>query len=224
MFFRKKGKEMQAIVPKGYGMHVPKEYMGHKVGQMVIDSMESKIFVHNGIYLQEGQFANHNRLKRVELENGITMIPSHCFSNCSGLKEVVLPSSIKSIGEAAFQNCKNLTYICLNNVEEVKEFAFSNTHITVLNLPNVHSIGIAAFSGCQYLMQVMIGNNLCELNPLTFNQCSRLRYVELPDRLKSIGFGCFQECKNITQMINLGNVSAVDDKAFLGCIVSNVRR
>lgn len=65
------------------------------------------------VFIDYGCFENCTSLEVVEIEEGISAIPSRCFSNCSLLKECKLPLTILEIGLYAFENCYSLEYIYL---------------------------------------------------------------------------------------------------------------
>lgn len=61
--------------------------------------------------LGEAMFASCSSLTSVDLQNGMTAIPSSSFAQCSALYEIRLPSSVKQIGSYAFAACTGLRVV-----------------------------------------------------------------------------------------------------------------
>ena len=55
--------------------------------------------------IEYGAFEYCERLRKVQLPNGLEHIGDSCFWH-SGLEEIVFPSSVKVVGMCAFQECK----------------------------------------------------------------------------------------------------------------------
>lgn len=85
-------------------------------------------------------------LKSVTIENGITEIPSLCFSNCGKITEITIPESVTSIGESAFSGTSLKNLEIPNGVQTIGKAAFSNTRLVSVSVPaSVTTIGEDAF-------------------------------------------------------------------------------
>ena len=97
--------------------------------------------------LGERAFQNCSRLTGVTLptDSGFDAIPAYAFSGCSGLTSINIPSNIKTVGERAFSGT-GLTNIVLQGAEAIGNYAFYNTPVQTLFLPDtLTSIGASAF-------------------------------------------------------------------------------
>lgn len=85
-------------------------------------------------------------LKSVTIENGITEIPTSCFSNCGKITEITIPASVTSIGESAFSGTSLKNLEIPNGVQTIGKSAFSNTRLVSVSIPaSVTTIGKNAF-------------------------------------------------------------------------------
>lgn len=123
-------------------------------------------------------------------------------------------------------------------ITEIRQYAFQNNtdiHSVVIS-DNVKTIGLSAFGGCANLASVTFGNSLeqiyCSFNDCTslteivipdsvtsidsasFARCSSLNSVILGDGVRYIGKGAFDSCPNLTTFILGNNVSSIVSDAF----------
>ena len=78
-------------------------------------------------------FLGCTNLKTIELEEGMTVVPSYL---CSGtaITEITIPSTVKEIDLWAFSNCSELKKITiLDSVEDIGDYISSNTDIVFQN-------------------------------------------------------------------------------------------
>ncbi len=75
-------------------------------------------------------------LTSIEIPEGVTDILAGAFYYCGNLKEIKLPSTLVSIGADAFHVSES-----------------GNTHISIVDCPNLTMIGVNAFYGCGGMKQ-----------------------------------------------------------------------
>ena len=75
--------------------------------------------------LESGTFFGCDRLKKTNLQNGLTKIDSSVFSYCKLLEEINIPDTVTYIGNSCFSNCKNIKEMTIpENVKHIGEDAF----------------------------------------------------------------------------------------------------
>ncbi len=122
----------------------------------------------------------------------VTEIGEYAFYKNSNLKDIRVTNYVTKIGKYAFNDCNqlsNITWVLKGAVEGDKKIG-------------VEEIGICAFAGCTSLNVAGINN------PTQF---------ELPNTLKSISAGMFQDCSSLQQITISSNIEYVGDSAFVGC-------
>lgn len=117
-----------------------------------------------------------------------------------------------------------------STVTKINKFAFSlNSNLVSVNLSNsVEEIGESAFESCLVLESVNGFNNVSSLGVKAFKNCSRLTtiggtngVVNLGDKLVTISEAAFQSCSSITNIVGLGNCTAINKDAFSDCVSLN---
>ena len=105
---------------------------------------------------------------------------------------ILIPECCSEIGCAAFLN--NLY------VEEI------------YTTPFLRTIGPAAFSGCMYLNKLFLSDGSTKIGEDAF-YLTGIQHVDLPDTLKELGRGCFQDT-NLTAVRISGGVHVIPEEAF----------
>lgn len=78
--------------------------------------------------------------------------------------------------------------------------------------------GGGAFQNCTALTSVVFeGDNLSKINLNTFNGCSALSSIELPESLEKIEYNAFDDCSALKSIVIPDKVTYIGEGAFNGC-------
>lgn len=110
-------------------------------------------------------FSNCLGLQNLEIQEGVTTIPSESFRGAK-IQEVNIPASVTYIEDFAFTNCNDLKTVNLcEGMKSIGRDAFAGTAITTLSIPStVTSMGDVLFSGCESLESVVFAGNAPEVS------------------------------------------------------------
>ena len=98
-----------------------------------------------------------DKIKKIEIESGITSIGYFAFYKCSGITSLSIPSTVGYIGSSAFEDCASLTSLALNEgLLNIGGSAFEGcAGLQTLSIPStVNSISINAFKNCKGITDV----------------------------------------------------------------------
>lgn len=214
---------------------------------MECPSLEEVILPEKLESIDDTLFYNCNSLKRIKIPETVKTIKESAFASCNSLEAVYLPENIETIGDYAFEYCTNLKGITFyNTLKEIGKFAFQCSGLKSLEIPssvkkigeaafydcsslskltfaengNLTTIEDAAFSDCNYLMEVVIPNTVTSLGSSVFAGCLSLYDVTLPDTLDKIPDYAFANTRIYT--INLPNtITSIGSYAFKNCEILN---
>lgn len=136
------------------------------------------------------------------IPEGIAGIENYAFQSAKELKSITLTKTIVEVGSYAFYGCSNLETVCGENTsEDHRCIVFGNQlrlfvaqkGISNYVIPeHITSIGYGAFSSCNALESVTMGDNVTEIEGYAFAFCSNLKSVTLSAGLKDIsGYNAF---------------------------------
>ncbi len=156
-----------------------------------------------------------NKVEKVIIKNGIKSIPCAYFKKIKNIKSVSLPNTLETIENEAFKGCASLTQINLHNVQFIGDEAFVGANLESIVLTNARELGKGAFSICQNLKNVELGNRLLSISEDCFLSSHLLKTINLPKSVKTIGDQAFQNSG--VQSINLEGVEKIGIRAFSQC-------
>ena len=100
-------------------------------------------------------FEGCQKLRFVEVPEGVTTIPAYAFNGCTFIRTVTLPSTVTTIGDYAFNGCAGFTdFVVPNSTQSIGKNTFENCislkrlEITSDNI----SIGSNALNSCERLV------------------------------------------------------------------------
>lgn len=117
-----------------------------------------------------GELAQYweREVKTLYIEEGITSLGDYSIYHKEALEEIHLPQSLETIGEGSFRGCSAL-----------------KGNIT---LPDgMTAIGDYTFYDCKNLQEIIIPESITEIGEGAFSGCSKLKNINLPVGLLTIG-------------------------------------
>ena len=140
--------------------------------------------------------------------------------------------TVVEIGDNAFQD-KDVSVTLPATITKIGDYAFENcsTNIDLTDLPNLESIGFAAFAKSG-VKKVVLGDNITHVGPFAFNGCEDLKEVECyitdnnafekdyygsqyDDVYPSVYY-TFANCPNLEKVYWASNASIYDGSLFSG--------
>ena len=106
-------------------------------------------------------FAYDQKLKYVQLTDGLQQIGASAFTGCTALKVLELPDTVTTLGDHVFENCTALASVLLSGgLTALPTYAFRNcTALTGVVVPDsVAAFNPGAFADCKALKEVYIGS------------------------------------------------------------------
>ncbi len=194
---------------------IPGEINGKKVklSSHLFEGMESleSIIIEEGVVeIPENAFHKCINLKTVKLPNTLESIDEWAFRE-SGLNEIDLPNRVISIGNSAFNGTKITNVRIPEKVTILSNYTFSGCEqLTFVDLNNVEVVRQGAFSECIKLEKVVHSGNLIELETVAFENCPVLNEIDVKN-VKAFGSRVFYGNEKIEYM----NLQSVEEAVMV---------
>ena len=140
-------------------------------------------------------------MQHIAFPEGIQTIGNSSFQSCESLLDVTLPASLTRLEGYAFDDCDNLFAVVFP--DDATNLTFSGDHHFATN-KQLRSVTLPK-TGMTTIPQAMFG------------ECDRLRNIELPATLTSIGAQVFYGCDSLQTIYIPDGVTAIGDEAFDYC-------
>ncbi len=153
-------------------------YAAFSGGEMVSVEMPDSISS-----IADNAFQNCYRLERVKLPANLRTIGSWAFSG-TALTELYIPENVSAIGREAFHHCESLRSISVdpyNVAFEERDGVLFNGDMTRL----------LVYPGGKEGESYLVPEGVTEIADYAFLSCFRLRQIQLPEGLVSIGEAAF---------------------------------
>ena len=170
-----------------------------------ITSLKDIIIGDNVSIIGKDSFSNCTGLTNITIGNNVTTISDNAFSGCTGLTTLTIPDSVTKIGERAFNNCSGLITITIGKGLENYHYSSFDGCNNVKTL-NINCRGVKDV-GFKSLTELNMGNNVINIWVYTFQNCSLLTSVTIPESVAFIGAYAFAGCSNLTTAIFKSNAS-----------------
>ena len=122
--------------------------------------------------------------------------------------KLIIEEGTRGIAGDAFNECSGLTSVMIpSSVMYISEgYKYDSFNI------------VGAFSGCNGLISVTIGNGVTSIGSYAFYDCSGLTSVTIGNSVTSIGNYAFARCSGLTSVMIPNSVMSIGQSAFYGCI------
>ena len=174
----------------------------------VLDSIDMTIIDSIG----DWAFSGCTKLANVTLSEELNTLGMGAFSRCLSLATVQVPASVTSIGDYAFHGCEELTAVNVAegnaNYVSVDGVLFNKNMTKILNFPqgskiksytipeSVTEISIGAFRDSA-VTEVIVPSGVKKIDDGAFENCAKLRKLELPSSVCLIEPGAFNNCMSL---------------------------
>lgn len=185
-------------------------------------------------------FSGCRSLTQISPVNNVTNIENYAFQGCYSLSSFDISNKVENIGSYAFESCSSITELNIpETVKSIGSYAFSKTSITSLKLPSsLEIINSYLCYYCDYLTDVVLPENVERIMDFAFSYCKKLKSIELPDTVYSLGKAAFsnssleeiklskkltsisESCFTNTNIIKIdipNNIKSIGKYAFYGC-------
>lgn len=145
----------------------------------------------------------------------------NAFDGCTSLRNIKVKESTKIIlGDYTFLNCTALTEADLpgSRIKSIGESAFWGcTSLNKFDFSDVSSIQKFAFYNCSGLKDIEIPEKIKTINEYAFSGCKGIKTLKIPGTVTEIGKWAFANCTGLEELDIEEGVQTIGDYTFAGC-------
>ncbi len=172
-------------------------------------------------------YSNRFSIKSIIIDNGVKSIGDYAFYGCGNLTSVTIPDNVVKIGDYAFC-CSSLSDIYItDNTYKIAHTAFDGTKWYDSQPDGVVYLGkyVYSYKGEMPVDTSIVLNNAIGIADYAFSDCENLSELTIGENVKYIGSYAFKNCVNLKTVkynaINCyysdGGYSVEETEQFSGC-------
>ena len=130
-----------------------------------------------------------------------------------------IPEGVSSIGSQAFEDCYLESVTFPDSVTEIDGNAFSGCQFLkdVVLPEGLETISWEIFEGCESLEEITIPENVTKIDSGAFKDCSALKSISIPAGVTEIRFDAFSGCSSLTIISIPEGVKEIEGRTFKDC-------
>jgi len=144
-------------------------------------------------------FRQCSSLEVVLIPDTVNEIPDNCFSGCTSLEYVRIPDSVTILGRACFGSCNLVAVEFPDSLLNVSDYAFENNAVLNRVVCKNNQVTILKYLG--NYADVEVPSTIYQMPVVAIaDEAYRgigIRSCHVPSSVKSIGYGAFQDCKQL---------------------------
>ncbi|MCR5653220.1 MAG: leucine-rich repeat protein, partial [Ruminococcus sp.] len=174
-------------------------------------------------------------IEMVLVPSSVTTIASKAFYGCSDLTNAFIPGSVTYMGSDVFAGCGDSLKIVVQPSSRAWNYAKTNGHTYkeknsyFFKKLSENELEIVAFIGepeaparSLYIPSDLDGKAFTKIAPYAFAYNQRIKSVDIPNGVESIGNYAFGGCSKIESIVVPASVTTIEGQPFYGCS-SNLR-
>lgn len=210
------GDKIEANIVQNAGLHF----------QGVVTEQYPKYTIVDGKIVADRAYYKSEKVSVAELPAGITQIGQFSFAR-SSLRKITFPEGLQSVGYGAFYGCKDLTSVKLpESVHTIEPYAFMGTgyydNFVKKGKTDFLISGkcLIAYKGDS--LKVIVPDGVEVIAAEAFKGHSEIKKVDLPESLRVVGEGAFEDCTSLAKVVFGGKETEIHDRAFKNTVLKNV--
>ena len=177
-------------------------------------------------------FAGCSSLTTVTIPNSVESMGSAVFTGCASLQEITLPfvGSSRSANKSTdavlgyvfgSDNYSGASQIEQKITDTIKANYYIPSSLKTVEITDAEQMPYGAFSGCHYLTDIRLPDNLKSIEKAAFSGCWYITSIEFPEGLTSINGYAFRGCSRLERLSIPNSIQNIGEYAFFNCDAIN---
>ena len=181
------------VIPDTYEGYPVKAVSGNAFSNKGVETVVLGANIEN---IGSSAFRSNPNLTSVTFNDKLTYIGDSCFKDCTSLETIVLPDGINSINQEAFANTAVKEITIPANVEYLKNCFYDCKQLTSVTFNGPPTTFYGTFENCTALETIVLPDNLTYIGLDTFAGCTNLKNITIPASVKNIHARAFLNCSS----------------------------
>ncbi len=134
-------------------------------------------------------FQGCDKIKSVNIPDGVRRIDGWAFSNCKALTDITIPESVIGIAENAFYGCTVLKNVHISNTDAWCRISFGENSNPLEYAENFYLNG-------ELVKEIVIPEDVTDIASYAFS-CNSIESITIPASVKNIKEEAFSECDSL---------------------------
>ena len=149
----------------------------------------------------------------------VTAVAASAFKGDDKLKGIAFSLGITSLPNSVFANCYNLSIVGIpEGVKSLGSSLFTSCAFEYIELPStLETIGHGSFNQCSLLKEIVIPNNVTQIVKGSFNSNKSLKYAYIGNKVELLGERTFVSCSALTKVVLGSSVKTILADSFNNC-------
>lgn len=217
-----------SVISGGSEEEVPSDSVNDTNILMTEVSTYPKYTIVDGRIIADQAYYRSTKLTNVTIPSGIEEVGEFAYARSSAV-QIIIPEGVKKIGYGAFYHCDNLSSVSLPSTltcVEPKAFVYSAWVESFLSGATgdgdflISGNTLVAYRGNS--PEVTVPEGVYLIVGEAFKGHEEIEKLILPQSLKVVGEGAFEDCVRLSSVEFGGNIEDIKDRAFACCDLASV--
>ena len=196
-------------------------WCGIHFGNTYITQNESYIYLSNPVCVSRNLYIGNEKLKELNIPEGVKEIGYSAFERCLGITKVSLPSTLRKVGADAFYNCTDIQIVNITSLQDYCSIDFGNPGANPFQDYMMNRAFTWMLINGQYLrdLEVLhIPNGTTEVKANAFAKVDNTGSIIIPSSVSKIGsYAFYTSVRNLHTVYIDGHIAEMGEYAFGSC-------
>ena len=148
-------------------------------------------------------YINGQLLVDLVIPSDIVNIPHFAFYSCESIKSVTFHEEIISVGSSAFYDSKNISSLYITDIASFFSIDFYEypAMAALYSVSNPMKYASNIYLNGKPVVDLVITDGVTYITQHSFANCTSLKSVYIPNSVKAIGYGAFENATNLTSVV-----------------------
>ena len=131
--------------------------------------------------------------------------------------DLIIPKEVRVLTGGVFDKSDKIKSVKINHKMKIRHAFKDCKSLQKVEIEYTKNIGESTFEGCTSLKSVKLPETLSAIKDSAFSGCKTLQSIDIPNSVKEIGASAFSNCDTLESITIPANTDSISSNAFSGC-------